>query len=163
MNSILVATGSNLGIKKEHLFQAKKFLSINYHPQLELIEESRIYQSQAVDFLDQPFFLNQVLFFKTILSPLAILKILLDVEIKLGRDRNTSSNIKKGPRIIDCDLIFYNQLFYTSKALHLPHPEWRKREFVTGPMGEITFGKEILKEFDPQGKIKFSSTAFPLQ
>ena len=82
--SIFIATGTNLGNKKANLTEAKTLLSAK----LDLIAESRIYESPAVDYLNQPDFYNQVLEFSTPqVSPEEIMRWLLELELQMGRNR----------------------------------------------------------------------------
>ena len=97
--SLIIATGSNIGNKIENLSKGKASLLKHF----ELISESRIYESQAVDYTNQPSFLNQVLEFKIPdLKPESIMKLLIKLEIELGRKKT----IDKGPRNIDLDILF---------------------------------------------------------
>ena len=98
--SLIIALGSNLGDRLHHLKQARWILSSHF----ELIAASQVYESKAVDLVDQPDFLNQVLEFKrpNNLAAEDILKTLLLIENFIGRVRS----IPKGPRCIDIDLIF---------------------------------------------------------
>ena len=130
--SLIIATGSNLGDKKANLRNAKKYLSYFF----DFVAESKIYQSEPVDYLDQPVFFNQVLEFKTpSFSPEKVMSQLLEVEKLMGRKRD----IPKGPRIIDLDLIFYGDEEIRSSNITIPHPRWDKREFVYVPMKELPF------------------------
>lgn len=136
--SLFIATGSNLGERKAHLDQAKELLC----KKLKLIAESRIYESPAVDYLNQPDFYNQVLEFEIpSLSPEEVMDFLLETELVLGRNRI----IPKGPRVIDLDLLFWSDLTLESKKLTLPHPRLFERSFVVLPLAELP-GFKILEE-----------------
>jgi 2-amino-4-hydroxy-6-hydroxymethyldihydropteridine diphosphokinase len=82
---------------------------------------------------DQPAFLNQVLKIKTRFPPLFLMEILLDIEKAMGRNRTE----KWGPRIIDIDILFFNNRIINEKGLCIPHPHLHEREFVLKPMVEI--------------------------
>jgi 2-amino-4-hydroxy-6-hydroxymethyldihydropteridine diphosphokinase len=82
---------------------------------------------------DQPAFLNQVLKIKTRFPPLFLMESLLDIEKAMGRNRTE----KWGPRIIDIDILFFNNRIINEKGLCIPHPHLHEREFVLKPMVEI--------------------------
>jgi 2-amino-4-hydroxy-6-hydroxymethyldihydropteridine diphosphokinase len=82
---------------------------------------------------DQPAFLNQVLKIKTRFPPLFLMESLLDVEKAMGRNRTE----KWGPRIIDIDILFFNNRIINEEGLCIPHPHLHEREFVLKPMVEI--------------------------
>lgn len=141
MSALIIATGSNLGNKSEHLEKAK--LELSRHYQLEA--ESRIFHSEAVDYEQQPSFYNQVLQFKLPKdSPLEVLSHLLSIEQTLGRVRD----IPKGPRTIDIDLLFHGLDHHHSEELELPHPRLWQRSFVVLPLKELPFYKTLEKYFD---------------
>ncbi len=138
--SLIIATGSNLGIPVENLRNAKKILSQEFS----LIAESRIYHSVAVDYTDQPDFYNQVLEFSLPqMTPDQVMKKLLEVETSMGRQRTTW----RGPRNIDLDIIFWGNLNLNSDNLIIPHPRWRERSFVVRPLKELPFFQTIEKCF----------------
>jgi len=138
--ALIIATGSNQGNSIDYLQKAKNLLQENFH----LKAESRIYQSQAVDYLNQPDFLNQVLEFEVpALSPLFVLNQLHQIENSLSRKRE----IPKGPRTIDLDIIFWGLEEFNHSALIIPHPSWNQRSFVVRPLSELPFFKTIEKCF----------------
>ncbi|MCO4794034.1 MAG: 2-amino-4-hydroxy-6-hydroxymethyldihydropteridine diphosphokinase [Bacteriovoracaceae bacterium] len=145
--SLIIATGSNLNDPIRNLEKAKSALSKIFN----LIEESRVYKSSAVEYLDQPDFYNQVLEFKMPKeSPEEIMKILLSLEEKLGRVRD----IPKGPRIIDLDILFFGLKKLETNDVTVPHPRLFQRSFVVLPLMELPFFEtlsqnyEFLTEFD---------------
>lgn len=138
--SLIIATGSNLGDSKKVLAEAKKILSEKF----ELIAESRIYTSAAVEYENQPDFFNQVLEFKIpALSPEAVMNMLLEIEQGFGRNRH----IPKGPRTLDLDIIFWGMDSIHSDQLTIPHPRWSERSFVVKPFQELPFFQTIKKCF----------------
>ncbi len=151
---IVIATGSNLGDRKSNLEHA--LLKLQEH--FNLIEQSRIYESSAVDYFDQPDFYNQVLVFETpALSPHETLKILLSIEQEQGRTRE----IARGPRIIDIDLLFYNLDKINTEILDLPHPRLFDRSFVVLPLKELAYFKTLEKNF--YFKNQFENCAIPIR
>lgn len=138
LNSFFIATGTNLGDRALNLLEAKTRLQLHF----ELIAESRIYESAAVLYLNQPDFYNQVLEFKLpSKKPEAIMSLLLQIEKEMGRDRL----IPKGPRLIDLDILFWGGLKIKSNTLEIPHPRLFERSFVVLPLSELP-GFNILKE-----------------
>jgi len=90
-------------------------------------------RSRIIEYKDQPWFLNMVLELETTLEPLNLLELLLSIENQMGRKRNQ----KYGPRNIDLDLLFYDDLVLNSDRLTLPHPHMHERRFVLVPLVEI--------------------------
>ncbi|MCM2350217.1 MAG: 2-amino-4-hydroxy-6-hydroxymethyldihydropteridine diphosphokinase [Bacteriovoracaceae bacterium] len=138
--SLIIATGSNIGHSLQILKDARQRLSESF----ELIAESRIYTSPAVEYENQPDFFNQVLEFKIPdLDPEQVMQKLLDLEQEFGRNRN----IPKGPRTLDLDIIFWNLEKIDQDALTVPHPRWAERSFVVKPLKELPFFQTIEKCF----------------
>jgi 2-amino-4-hydroxy-6-hydroxymethyldihydropteridine diphosphokinase len=151
--SLFIAIGTNLGDRYKNLEVARNVLSSTFH----LIDESRIYESPAVDYLNQPDFLNQVLEFKTpTLSPDDVLDFCLAVEKLLGRERD----IPKGPRTIDIDLLFWDHSPFTSQQLTLPHPRLFQRSFVVLPLSELKGFLKLQKHY--KFTFDFDNTATPI-
>lgn len=82
---------------------------------------------------DPEWFINGVVLLETPLAPETLMQRLLDIETALGRERT----VKWGPRIIDLDLLSYDQVIMDSPVLTLPHPFLEKRRFVLEPLAEI--------------------------
>lgn len=151
--SLFITIGSNLGNRHETLKVAKDILSSTF----DLIKESRIYESPAVDYINQPDFLNQVLEFHTPpLQPLDVLNFCLSVEKLLGRERN----IPKGPRIIDIDLLFWDLSKVANEHLTLPHPRLFERSFVVLPLSELPGFFDLQKHY--KFTFNFDNTATPI-
>ncbi len=94
---------------------------------------SDLYETKAWGHSDQPNFMNQVIKVETNLPPILLMRKLLKIEKELGRIRKE----KWGPRIIDLDLLFYDDLILNSKLLKLPHPRLHERKFVLVPLLEL--------------------------
>ena len=128
--SLILSLGSNLGDRANYLMQTRKELGGIFQEK----KASRIYQSKAVDYLQQPPFLNQVIEYQgPSMRPDEILKTILAMEKKFGRVRN----IDKGPRTLDIDIIFFGQHKISSKQLQIPHPRWADRPFIYWPLHEL--------------------------
>jgi 2-amino-4-hydroxy-6-hydroxymethyldihydropteridine diphosphokinase len=138
--SLILATGSNLGNKEKNLEQARKRLSQLFNP----LAFSRIYQSEAVDYVEQPHFLNQVLEFeKPNLAPEKLMEAILFLETEMGRKRF----IKSGPRIIDIDIIFLGLEKVEKPNVIIPHPKLFERSFVLAPLQELPFFQKLRNHF----------------
>ena len=130
--TVVLALGSNLGDRAWNLRRALHAL----REVVNIVRVSTIHESAAVDAPEgSPPFLNLVLIGTTALSPAALLAKILALEKQLGRIRR---GIRNEPRIIDIDLILYGATRMSTRALTLPHPRAREREFVMGPLREIS-------------------------
>ena len=98
-----------------------------------IIKQSSIYETAAWGKTDQPNFLNQVCEIGTKLNPEQLMHEILKIENLMGRQRNE----KYGPRIIDIDILFFNEEIINEPALKVPHPELQNRRFVLAPLAEI--------------------------
>lgn len=130
MNSVYLLTGGNLGNRKKNLSVAIELIQ---HHVGEIIKRSSIYETASWGINDQPDFLNQVLLVKTKLPPDKLLQALLSIENKMGRERS----IKNASRIIDIDILFFNDEIFNKLGLTIPHPEIHNRMFVLSPLNEI--------------------------
>ncbi len=136
MSFLVLGVGSNLFAndtkngRKRNIEQAIELLIENG---MRLEYKSSIYESEPVSEIEQPRFLNVALGLKTELAPQACLKLVQQIETKLGRVRT----VKNGPRTIDLDILFYDQLVISSKDLVIPHPRMHQRAFVLVPLAEI--------------------------
>ena len=99
----------------------------------EITAASSLYQTAAWGKQDQPDFLNQALVLRTALLPEDLLQNLLNIEVQMGRQRFQ----KNDPRIIDLDIIFYDDLVMQTDRLTIPHPLMHLRRFVLEPLNEI--------------------------
>jgi 2-amino-4-hydroxy-6-hydroxymethyldihydropteridine diphosphokinase len=125
--------GSNIGDKKRNCLRAIKRLSSN--EQADIVERSRFYRTEPVDYLDQDWFVNAVVKVKTYLEPFDLLKAMISIEDGMGRERLSTPRF--GPRIIDLDLILFDMQQIESEALVLPHPRMHRRRFVLEPICDI--------------------------
>lgn len=141
LNSLFIATGTNLGDRAKNLSLAKKNLQLHF----ELIAESRIYESPAVDYLNQPDFYNQVLEFKlTASNPEEVMTLLLTIEKEMGRNRL----IPRGPRLIDLDILFWGTEQFHTDIVQIPHPRLFERSFVVLPLSELPGFKTLKEKFN---------------
>ena len=151
--SFFIATGSNLGSRLQHLREAPERLSLEFV----FIAESRIYESPAVDYLNQPDFYNQVLEFKVPTeSPEKVMAKLLELEKIMGRNRT----VPKGPRVIDLDILFWNDDVISTPTLTIPHPRLFERSFVVLPLSELPGFKKLQAKFS--FNFSFDNSASPI-
>ncbi|GIN64459.1 2-amino-4-hydroxy-6-hydroxymethyldihydropteridine pyrophosphokinase [Robertmurraya siralis] len=131
-NRALLALGTNMGNRYENLMDAITLL--HKHSQVELEHSSSIYETDPVGYTNQDPFLNMVIEIKTALKPFELLDCCLQIEKNLGRKRI----VRWGPRIIDLDILLYNQENIESEKLVVPHPRMHERAFVLIPLLEIS-------------------------
>jgi 2-amino-4-hydroxy-6-hydroxymethyldihydropteridine diphosphokinase len=122
--------GTNLGDQLKNLKQAKDLILRNVGF---LIESSSIYQTAPWGIQNQPLFLNQVIRIETDLPPLDLLGAIANIEKEMGRKRY----IKWESRLIDIDILFYDNIIIESDQLTIPHREIQNRRFTLVPMNEI--------------------------
>jgi len=141
MSKAYLLIGGNLGDKKENLSKAVEL--INKHCGV-ITKRSSLYETAAWGVTDQPSFLNQALEISTSLNAKQLMRKILKIEKMMGRERKE----KFGPRIIDIDIIFYENEVYDLRFLKIPHPELQNRRFVLVPLAEINseFQHPVLKK-----------------
>ncbi|MCB0452213.1 MAG: 2-amino-4-hydroxy-6-hydroxymethyldihydropteridine diphosphokinase [Aequorivita sp.] len=129
--NIYLSLGSNMGNRFENLQRAVDgvFEKIG-----SIVKISSVYETPAMGFEGDPF-LNCAVWIQTDFKPSKILKVALEIEKALGRERNTSKTYTSRP--IDIDIIFIDDLIIESKKLTVPHPEMEKRKFVLQPLAEL--------------------------
>lgn len=129
MATVLLALGSNVGDSVDTIGRTIDAL----RKELRDITVAPVYISRAVGFTDQPDFYNTALRAGTDLSPEKLLKFVKSLEKKLGR----IARFRWGPREIDIDIIFYDDLVVESPNLTIPHPRFAERDFVLRPIADI--------------------------
>ncbi len=134
MSVAYIALGSNLGDKAANLGQAVKLLQAKG---LQIRAVSSFFQTEPYGVTDQPEFINATACVETSLTPEALLKLLLETELEMGRVRLRHLGEIK----IDLELLLYDDLIYHSDKLTLPHPDMQNRLFVLQPLAEIAADK----------------------
>ncbi len=137
---IYISLGSNLGDRAANLERAIDSLAvIGVH----VLRRSAIYETEPVDFLAQPWFLNCVVEAETILEPLPLLQALQGIERSMGSQKL----VPRGPRIIDLDILFYEDAVIREQGMEIPHPRLAERRFVLIPLAELApnFSHPVLK------------------
>ena len=127
---VYIALGSNLGNRLSNL----KTAISNLTPQLDVKKKSPVYETPPWGYAEQPPFLNQVLMAETYLEPEDLLGHLKRLETVLGRE----PTFENGPRLIDMDILFYDDVVIDSPPLVIPHPRLHQRAFVLVPLNDIT-------------------------
>ena len=157
MNRAYLLTGGNLGDREKYLSTAKAL--INDHCGT-IVAASSLYETAAWGKTDQPSFLNQALELDTSLTARQLIRRILKVEKMMGRVRDE----KYGPRLIDIDILLFNNEKHNYQFLKLPHPEMQNRRFALLPLAEIAPGiihpvlnktiNELLKECKDELMVK---------
>ncbi len=129
MPIIYLALGTNLGDRLANFRAAMAVLP----PAVRLLDQSPVYETPPWGLTDQPAFLNMVLKAETTLSPAKLLKHLKRLEIRLGR----LPTVRWGPRLIDMDILFYDNLILSTPGLTIPHPHLHERSFVLVPLADL--------------------------
>lgn len=126
---IFLGLGANVGDKKKNLKKAIDLLNEN----IINIKLSKFYETEPWGYEDQDNFLNIAIRGKTSLLPIELLKFVKDVEKKVGR----IERFKWGPREIDIDILFYDDLIYKDSDLQIPHPYLHERDFALSPLMDL--------------------------
>jgi 2-amino-4-hydroxy-6-hydroxymethyldihydropteridine diphosphokinase len=127
-----ISVGSNLGHKLDNCRAGIAALTDSAH--VRLVDQSPVYRTEPVDYLDQDWFVNYVVKIRTDLDPLDLLEFIHSIEHTAGRVRET---IRFGPRVLDLDIILFDDLVLDDSNLILPHPRMHKRRFVLKPICDI--------------------------
>ena len=130
MNLAYLLTGGNLGDRKENLAMARDLINRQCG---RIINASALYETAAWGKTDQPSFLNQALAVHTSFTARQLLRCILKAEQMMGRIREE----KYGPRIIDIDILLFNNENHHDHSLTLPHPQMQNRKFALLPLAEI--------------------------
>ena len=152
-HTVYIALGTNLGERKANLRAAIESMP----PIVKVLAKSHIYETPPWGYEDQPAFLNMVVKAETSLEPESLLKYLKQLEVQLGREQN----FRWGPRLIDLDILFYDDLVIDTPPLVIPHPRLHERAFVLVPLADVAPDvvhqviqrkvSDLLLEIDQQG------------
>ncbi len=128
-HTVYLALGSNQGDRRTNLHSVVTGLP----PLASVLLESNVYETPPWGFEDQPAFYNQVILVSTYLAPQELLNSLKALEVRLGRQLT----FRNGPRLIDIDILLYDNLILDSPGLKIPHPRMQERSFVLVPMADL--------------------------
>jgi 2-amino-4-hydroxy-6-hydroxymethyldihydropteridine pyrophosphokinase len=154
---VYLALGTNLGDRPANLKAAVAALS----PHVVVYQVSQVYETPPWGITDQPAFLNMVLKGGTSLDPRELLERLKRLETKLGR----VAGLRWGPRQIDLDILFFDDIVLDSPGLTIPHPHLHERAFVLVPLADLAPGLchpilhktvgELLSALDATGVMRY--------
>ncbi len=154
-HSVYLSIGSNVGDKKKNLDNA--IFILGRHEEIDVIRVSPFYKTEPQNYIDQDWFLNAVLKIKTGMGPEDLLSVFKQLEKTMDKDGKA---FRFGPRIIDLDIIYYDDRVIKTKTLEIPHPRMHERCFVLVPLCDIEPEKihpvfnlrsdELLKKIEQQ-------------
>jgi 2-amino-4-hydroxy-6-hydroxymethyldihydropteridine diphosphokinase len=128
--TVYLSLGSNLGERAKNLRDAIAALG---SMGVRVVHVSSMYETEPVDYLDQPWFLNCAVEAETELPALELLRALRGIEAQMG----SKKLIAKGPRLIDIDILLYGNEVIDAPELQVPHPRMHLRRFVLEPLAEV--------------------------
>ena len=151
----VLGLGTNMGKRLENLENALN--SIALLPQTKIIKTSSVYETEPWGYTEQARFLNCAVLVETDLTPHALLGACLGIEAALGRVRK----LRNGPRIIDIDLLLYEDFELESEELTVPHPFILQRDFVLVPLHDLfpdgkALGFDFVTQYEATDKTKLS-------
>ena len=126
-----IGVGSNLGEPAQNIEKAKSLLVAKSG--IKLLQTSSLYETEPWGVKEQPRFVNAVWHIETTLTPSQLFMTLKEIENSLGRKKV----LRYGPRVIDLDILLYDELIYQDVNLTIPHPKIPERSFVIFPLCEI--------------------------
>lgn len=129
VHTVYLALGTNLGDRMENLRHAVAALP----PVIHVTVLSSVYETPPWGYTDQPAFLNMALAGETESDPPGLIAFLKKLETELGREKT----FRNGPRLIDMDILFYDDLVFEQANLVIPHPRLHERAFVLVPLNDI--------------------------
>lgn len=130
MSIAYIGIGSNLGNREEN---CEKAVSLLEESGIRVLKRSSLIETEPWGVKDQPKFINMAVEAETQIAPEELLRIVKEIETALGRRETT----RWGPRIIDLDILLYDNLTINTPELQIPHPGIKDREFFLKPLSEI--------------------------
>lgn len=136
LHQACIGLGANLG-HPQHAVRAA-MQALGTLPSTTVLVTSRLYRTPAWGRTDQPDFVNAAVVLQTALQPEALLQHLLEIERKAGRQRGgDTASLRWGPRVLDLDLLLYDETVLNLPGLRVPHPRLHERAFALLPLAEI--------------------------
>ena len=127
-----ISMGSNLGSRSANCAMAVDMLDATEG--IRVTGRSKLFSTEPVDYKDQQWFVNGVVRVETLLSPPELLARLKEIERLVGR---TASTIRFGPRVLDLDIVLFDDMVMAAENLVIPHPRMHRRRFVLAPFCDI--------------------------
>ncbi|MBL0731795.1 MAG: 2-amino-4-hydroxy-6-hydroxymethyldihydropteridine diphosphokinase [Desulfosarcina sp.] len=131
-HTVLISAGSNIGDKSGNC--KKGIAALIRVESAVLLKESKLYKTEPVDYTDQDWFVNCAVKISTPLEPLELLTEIKRIESEAGRKKDA---VRFGPRVLDLDIIFFDDRVIESDNLIIPHPRMHQRRFVLMPICDI--------------------------
>lgn len=131
-HTVFISVGSNMGDKYKSCHAGVRALTGS--AEISLMARSHVYKTEPVGYKDQDWFINLVIQVKTSLDPFALLERIGDIQRAAGRKADA---VRFGPRILDMDIIFFDDLIMDTENLVIPHPRMHSRRFVLQPLCDI--------------------------
>lgn len=131
MNKVFLGIGTNLGNRKANLRKAIEMIGEQIG---KVIRSSSVYETAPWGFDAENDFLNMVVLAESAFTPSELLKKIISIESMLGRERNQD---RYSSRIIDIDILLYDDLIINENGLKIPHPLMHERRFVLVPLNEL--------------------------
>jgi len=129
---VFLGCGANLGDRRANIEAA--LAKLNSAPQVEVLRSSAFYETEPLDYRDQPDFINSVVELETTLEPEALLHLTRQIE---EHGNTNGKSIPKGPREIDLDILLWGEREVEHDKLQVPHPAMCSRKFVLIPLIEL--------------------------
>jgi 2-amino-4-hydroxy-6-hydroxymethyldihydropteridine diphosphokinase len=133
MSIVYIGIGSNLGDREKNCARAIELLR---GKGITITKKSSLYETEPWGIKDQPEFMNMAIAIETDLNPHELLALLQKVEVQIGRKKS----YQWGPRLIDLDILLYDNIVIDEESLKIPHPLMHERDFVLRPLREIAPG-----------------------
>ena len=129
---VYISVGSDLGNRLENCETGINFLLDSRKTRL--LKRSRVYETEPVDYTRQEWFINLAVKIETDLDPFALLQRIRSVQRRAGRIQDT---VRFGPRVLDLDILLFDDFVLDDPQLCIPHPRMHKRRFVLKPICDI--------------------------
>ena len=146
-HSAYISVGSNMGDKMANCHEG--IVGLDRTVGIDVVRVAPCYRTAPVDYLDQDWFINTVAKIETDLLPIQLLRTLKSIETKVGRK---PPPVRFGPRILDLDIVLYDNVVIEQDDLLVPHPRMHERRFVLQPFCDIDpdvvhplIGKKIIE------------------
>ena len=131
-HAVFISVGSNLGDKLDNCLRG--IAALTESVESSILGASRFFRTSPVDYADQDWFVNAAVKIRTTMAPLALLDKLVSIQQRMGRKADA---VRFGPRVLDLDILLYDDWIIRTPRLTIPHPRMHKRAFVLQPICDI--------------------------